>query len=277
MKIALIQLNAGSDKKKNLDAALRLTCEAIRNKARFILLPEVFNYRGKPDAQNGFHSIAENIPGPSTEPLMILARANRVFILAGSIYEKVTGEKKVYNTSVLINDKGKIAARYRKIHLFDARLGKKIIREPQFFLSGKNPVTASVGGFKAGLSICYDLRFPDLYKHYAKAGAQILCVPSSFTATTGEAHWEILLRARAIENLCYILAPNQFGKTPAGIETYGNSMVVDPWGKILARASGANTSGARQEILYADIDKKTLLESRKKLPGIAEPTQRVRF
>lgn len=263
MKIALIQTNAGGKKRKNLDDALRLTLEAISRKAEFICLPEVFNYRGTPHLKNGYHSIAENIPGESTVPFMILARAKKIFILIGSVYEKVKETKKIYNTSVLIDDKGRIKARYRKINLFDARLGKKVLDEAKYFLPGRYPVTADVKDFKIGLSICYDLRFPGLYQQYKKAGVDIITVPSSFTKVTGQAHWEILLRARAIEGLAYVLAPNQFGITPSGVATHGNSIVVDPWGKIVARGRGQN-----QDIVYADVQKKILADARGKLPGI---------
>lgn len=262
MKVALIQLNAGDDKKRNLDRALRLTLEAIRRKAEFILLPEVFNYRGKSHLKKGYKPVAEYIPGPSTIPFMIFAKAHRVFILAGSIYERVKRQSKVYNTSVLINDKGKIIAKYRKIHLFKAALSKKNIDESKCLLAGKALKIEWVKDFKVGLSICYDLRFPELFRRYQKAGVDVICIPSSFTKTTGQAHWEVLLRARAIENLCYILAPNQFGKTPNGVETYGNSLIVDPWGKILARAPLNKT-----EILYAAIDIERLKGARRRLPA----------
>jgi len=269
LKVALIQLNSGGNKKKNLDRALRLTYEAARKNAEWILLPEVFNYRGRAHPKNGYRSIAEPIPGPSTIPLMILARAHRVFILMGSLYEKTQG-KKSYNTSILINDKGNIVAKYRKINLFRARLPRRqaglsgnAIDESKNLLAGKSPRIAAVKNFKVGLSICYDLRFPELYRRYKKAGADILCVPSSFTKPTGEAHWKALLRARAIENLAYVLAPAQFGKTPSGVVTYGHSMVVDPWGRVLKEASGN-----REEIIYATIEKSVLAEQRKKLPGV---------
>ena len=265
MKIALIQLSAAHHKKKNLDKALRLTLRAVLNKAQFILLPEVFNYRGPAHQKTGYHEIAETIPGESTVPFMVYARAHKVFILVGSLYEKIKGTKKIYNTSVLITDQGRVAAKYRKIHLFDARLGKKSIQESEYLLAGESTKTVTIKDFKVGLSVCYDLRFPELYGRYKKEGVNIITVPSSFTKPTGQAHFETLLRARAIENLAFVLAPNQFGKTKNGVVTYGNSMVVDPWGKIIARASGH-----REEIIYASLDKKTLAQARKNLPGIAK-------
>lgn len=262
MKVVLIQLNAGPDKRKNIDRALRLVMEAVRKKAQWVILPEVFNYRGPSKNK----SAAELIPGPSTAPLMLVARAHKVFILAGSIYEKVKGKGKVYNTSALINDRGKVIAKYRKINLFKARVGAKTIDETKTFLPGENPRLATVGGFKIGMSICYDLRFPELYRDYARKGADVLCVPSSFTKATGRAHWENLLRARAIENLCYVLAPNQIGKGAGGVATYGNSMIIDPWGKILARASDN-----KEQMIYVDLNKSQLNKARRTLPAVVYP------
>jgi predicted amidohydrolase len=263
MKVALIQLKAGSDKQKNIDHALRMTIEPVRKKAQFILFPEVFNYRGPLKNLKDAQAVAETIPGPSTVPFMLFARAHKVFILLGSLYEKAKGKKKIFNTSVLINDEGKIIARYRKMNLFDATIGKKKIKESRLFIKGKTPRLVSLKGFKIGMSICYDLRFPHLYRRYARAGANILCIPSVFTRTTGQAHWEVLLRARAIENLSYVLAPNQVGRDHRRITAYGNSMVVDPWGKIVIRASRH-----RDEVVYANITLDRIRQAKKILPAI---------
>jgi len=257
MKTAVIQLNATNNKEKNVERALRLVHRAVAAQAKFILLPEVFHFRGTADPREGFQDIAENIPGPSIKPLMDVAKTCKVVILAGSVCERIPGKKKTYNTSVLIDATGQAAAQYRKIYLFDALIGKTRVKESQHFCAGRRMVMAKIGSWKAGLSICYDLRFPELYQKYAKAGADILCVPSAFTRVTGRAHWEALLRARAIENLCYVLAPNQIGKDGRGVANYGNSMIVDPWGKVLARASGD-----KEEIIYARLDKRMLKEAR---------------
>jgi predicted amidohydrolase len=192
---------------------------------------------------------------------MALAKKHKVAILAGSICERIPGEKKVYNTSVLINEFGEVAAKYRKTHLFNAVIGKTKVNESQHFLAGRKMVLVNIGIWTAGLSICYDLRFPEFYRKYTKAGADILCVPSAFTKVTGQAHWEILLRGRAIENLCYVLAPNQIGTDGRGIIHYGNSMIIDPWGRILARASHD-----KEEIIFADLQRNQLTEYRKVLP-----------
>ena len=263
MKIALIQIRAGNNKKKNITRALAMARKASKKQARFILLPEAFNYRGLPHEIRGYADVAEAIPGESSMPFMELAKTNKVYILIGSLGEHEQDTSKVFNTSVLIDDNGKIEATYRKIHLFDAVIGKKKIQESTFLLAGNQPRTAYVGKFAIGMSICYDLRFPQLYRDYSNSGAQILCVPSCFTKTTGQAHWETLLRARAIENLSYVLAPNQVGKDSRGIICYGNSMVVDPWGKVIARASGT-----KEEIIYAAINSSAICTARKRLPGI---------
>lgn len=219
--------------------------------AEFILLPE------------GFTRTVQEIPGESLNPLRTLARECRIFILAGSVYEKVKGSAKVYNTSVLIDSRGLIKARYRKIHLFEAVIGIKRVKESSGFLAGKKPVAVEVGPFKAGLSICYDVRFPQMYRRYACEGAHILCVPSAFTRSTGKAHWEILLRARAVENQCYVLAPNLAGVNAEGVPLYGHSMIIDPWGRVLAAADGTG-----EGMIFADVDMKTLRARRRMLPRI---------
>lgn len=263
MKIALVQLEAGRDKKKNLSKALYFVHKAIKHHAEFILLPEVFSFRAKINSRTNLRVFVETIPGESLKPLMQIAKENKVFILAGSILEKAKGRNRAYNTSVIIDDKGMIAARYRKMHLFAARLGKKKIREADHFLAGNHPQTCFVKNFKVGLSICYDLRFPDLYRSYGRENVDILTVPSVFTYETGKAHWEVLLRARAIENLSYVLAPNQVGKGSAGVLAYGNSMAVDPWGRVLAR--GSNN---KEEIVYANIKESVIMQQRQILPSV---------
>ncbi|MDY6934420.1 MAG: carbon-nitrogen hydrolase family protein [Spirochaetota bacterium] len=263
MKVAVIQLNSGPIKKKNIAQSIDFILSAIKHKAEFILLPEVFNYRGRMTNIENIHCIAEPIPGDSIIPFKEIARQNKVYILAGSIYERVKSSKKTYNTSVLINDKGIIQATYRKIHLFDAVVNNRIIKESNSFLRGEQPTITSIKGIKAGLSICYDVRFPELYNNYSSKGVSLLCIPSNFTKQTGQAHWEILLRARAIENLCFVLAPNQTGKDERGTAAYGNSMIIDPWGKILSRGSGQ-----REEIIYSDIDILSIKEYRKMMPTL---------
>ena len=232
-----------------------------------ILLPEVFNYRGDLTQKKNFCAVAEKIPGESLMPIMDIARQSNIFVLAGSIIERSSQNNKAYNTSVLINNKGDVEAVYRKIHLFDAQIGNKKLQESRVFLSGKKSVVSRVEDFKIGMSVCYDLRFPDLYQSYRQKGAHILTVPASFTQMTGRAHWEVLLRARAIENQCYVLAPNQVGQDGRGVVTHGHSMVISPWGEVLARASSD-----KEEIIYAEISLEEIKKTQKTLPGFRKIT-----
>lgn len=260
MRVALVQMGSGADKAANLAMAKMLVGQAIRGQARFILLPEVFNVR----VDGGdVLARAETIPGPSLLPFMKIARKNSVWILAGSITEK-GADGKVYNTSVLIDNEGRIGAVYRKIHLFDVAVAGTDISESKQFQSGNDPVLADVDGLGLGMSVCYDLRFPELYRGYSKAGAQILSVPSSFTSVTGELHWEVLLRARAVENQCFVLAPNQIGVGAGGIASFGHSMVVSPWGQVLAKGSAHE-----EEIVLSDLDFEGLEQLRKEFPVLA--------
>lgn len=261
MKVALVQMYANADKEANIHRALGFVKKAVARNAQFILLPEVFNYRGPALDSSKIDSIAEAIPGESIKPFMEVAKTNGVFILAGSIYEKISDSTKVHNTSILIDDKGEIQAEYRKMHLFDAIVGDVPVKESDRYLAGDKPVLTDVREFKVGMSICFDLRFPELYRHYSAMGAQVLCIPSSFTRLTGLAHWEVLLRARAIENLGYVLAPNQVGIDGDGIQSYGNSLVINPWGEIIARASDDV-----EEIIFADISEEEIKSARRKLP-----------
>lgn len=258
MKTAVIQLNASDDKVSNIKKACSFVKEAAKAKAEFILLPEVFTYRGRLNDIEVRKRVVETVPGDTSTIFRRLAKQYAVNILMGSIYEKSNGGRKVYNTSILINKKGKIVAKYRKMNLFEAIIDNKKIEESEHFLKGKKPAVAAVGEFKIGLSICFDLRFAALYKKYYNLGATVLCVPSAFTKVTGKAHWATLLRARAIENLSYVLAPNQIGRDGRGIEYYGHSMIIDPWGQVLSEAS-AN----KEEIIYATLDMEMIKNKRK--------------
>ncbi len=260
MRAAAVQLSSGADKGANIARAAELTKQAIEHRAQLIVLPETFDYRGDyadPD------SISEEIPGESLRPLIELAGQHRVWIVAGSIHEKGPGSAKPYNTSVLIDNRGTIAAKYRKVHLFDMSIGDRSISESSRYTPGKKGVISSVDGIKTGLSICYDLRFPELYREYSANSVELITIPSSFTTPTGEAHWEVLVRARAIENQCLVIAPNQSGVGSGSIPTYGNSMIVDPWGRILARASDQG-----EQVICADLDFGELRQVRTSLPAL---------
>jgi len=264
MKVAVVQFNARNKKAENISRGLRFVKKAARAGAQFVLLPETFNFRGTLDSRLAQDDVFETIPGESTRPFLVQAKELGVFILLGSVYERsFTETNRAYNSSVLISRDGKILAKYRKVNLFNAVIGAKTIRESQTFLPGDKPTTVRVGDFNVGLSICYDLRFPEFYRQYAARGCHVMTVPASFTRATGKAHWETLLRARAIENLCYVLAPNQCGKDGRGVATFGNSLIIGPWGDVLARGSSG-----KEEILYADLQMKAIRKAREALPGV---------
>jgi deaminated glutathione amidase len=256
--VAAVQMRALEEKAANIAEAEKWICEAAAQGARVIALPEVFVWRGirKQEPQ-----VAEPIPGPTSERLAILARKLSVYILGGSILERVPDGEKAYNTSLLFSPDGSVLAKYRKIHLFDVDLKEGVsIRESDTRARGDAVVVAETDLCAMGLSICYDLRFPELYRKMAAQGAQLIFVPSAFTAYTGKAHWEPLLRARAIENQVYIVAPAQFGTHTKSFVTYGHSMIVDPWGKILAEL--ADGPG----VILAEVDLDYLARVRAELP-----------
>jgi predicted amidohydrolase len=256
--IAAVQMVASEDKTANLREAERWIREAAARGARVVSLPEVFVWRG-PKKQE--RAAAEPIPGYTSEWLAALAQELNVYLLGGSVLEAIPDAPKAYNTSLLFSPQGTLLASYRKIHLFDVALTEGVsTRESDTRASGDQVVVAETSLCAMGLSICYDLRFPELYRKMATKGAQLIFVPSAFTAYTGKAHWEPLLRSRAIENQVYIVAPAQFGKSLNSFETHGHTMIIDPWGKIVAeRPDGAG-------IVAAEIDLNYLTRVRTELP-----------
>jgi predicted amidohydrolase len=244
----------------NLTKAEHLIRLASARGARLVALPEVFNWRGKRQEEP---AAAESIEGPTLTLMSGLARELELYLLAGSITEHVPGQSRRYNTSVMFGPAGERLAVYRKIHLFDVDLpGRVTVKESDVKIPGAEVVTARTSLGTAGLSICYDLRFPELYRRLAFAGARILMIPSAFTFPTGEAHWDTLIRARAIENQCYVVAPAQFGPNVHGFSDYGNSMIVDPWGRVLARASDL------EGVVIAPLDMEYLERVRRELPSL---------
>ncbi len=261
---AAVQFNAGPDKEANFAAVLRLACAAAARGAQLVVLPEVFFWRGERSEEA---RAAEPIPGPTTERLAAMARELGLYLVGGSILERVTGEPKVFNTCAVFTPAGELIARYRKAHLFDVDIaGQVSIRESDTRRRGTEAVVVRTELATLGLSICYDLRFPELYRRLTDAGAEIVCVPSAFTFATGAAHWEILLRARAIENQVYVVAPNQIGPSPAGIHDFGHSLIVDPWGTPTARAANTDT------VIVAEIDLDYLARVRREVPCLAHRT-----
>jgi len=259
--VAAIQMTSGSDKAANLEKAEHLIRLAAARGARLVGLPEVFNWRGKRVEEA---AAAESLEGATLTLMAGLARELEIHLVAGSITEDAPGQPKRYNTSVLFGPDGRRLAVYRKIHLFDVDLpGRVTIKESDAKLAGTEVASAPTAFATIGLSVCYDLRFPELYRRLAFAGARIITIPSAFTFPTGEAHWDVLIRARAIENQCYVIAPAQFGPNIHGFSDYGNSMIVDPWGRVLARA--ADMEG----VVVAPVDLDYLERVRRELPSLA--------
>jgi predicted amidohydrolase len=257
---AAIQMSAASDKGANLERAERLIRLAAARGAALVVLPEMFNWRGRRSEES---AAAEPLDGESLTAMARLARELKIHLVAGSITERAPGQPKNYNTSVLLGPDGGHIAVYRKIHLFDVDLpGRVTVRESDVKLAGSDVVCARTPLGAIGLTVCYDLRFPELYRRLTFSGAQIITVPSAFTFPTGEAHWEPLMRTRAIENQCYVLAPAQFGPNVHGFSDYGNSMIVDPWGRVIARA--ADQEGA----VIAPLDLEYLARVRRELPAL---------
>jgi predicted amidohydrolase len=261
LKVAAIQVNTRDHPEENLAAVERLLDRAADMGAQFACLPEYWSYLGPYAA---FDQVAQTVPGPFIERLQEMARRHNMIVHGGSIVERhpeLPG--KFYNTCVLIDRAGEIIAKYRKIHLFDVNLtnGEKHY-ESERIAPGSEIVTAEVDGITFGLSICYDLRFPELYRLLALRGAQIILVPAGFTLHTGRDHWEVLLRARAIENLCYVVAPAQVGSYPPNKQCFGRSMIVDPWGLVLAQAPDM------PGVILAEIDLEAIGRARAQIPSL---------
>ncbi len=265
MLAAAIQMNSQDNKEKNLQCAERLIDFASDKGVRLAVLPEMFNFLGPGDQKV---VQAEEIPGPTIQRMINKAIHHKMYIIAGSIFEVSPQADKVYNTSVIIDPEGKILARYRKIHLFDIVVeGHPPYEESASVLPGKEVVGVETDSATIGLTICYDIRFPELYCKLSNMGSQIISIPAAFTLHTGLAHWEVLIRARAIENLSYVIAAAQVGFHPVNRECYGNSMIVDPWGTVLARAPNM------ESVAIAEIDLDYLEAARKNLPSLTHRRQ----
>lgn len=266
LRVAAIQLNSGDDKAANLAAAEAAIAQAAEAGARLVVLPELWTYLGPSD---GNRTNAEPVPGPATMRLAALAYRHSINVHGGSLLElpdDAPDEAKPHNTAVLFDANGRLVTTYRKIHLFDAapRDDAPPYQESATMAAGDDVVTAVVGGLRLGLATCYDLRFPELFRALALAGADVILVPSAFTLETGRDHWEPLVRARAIENGCYIIAAGQVGTHPPQRATYGHSMIVDPWGRVLAQAGGETP-----EIITAEIDTTRVADVRRRIPSLA--------
>jgi predicted amidohydrolase len=262
MRAAAVQLQSTTDTEQNLASADRLVRSAAADGAELVVLPERLDIRG---AAGDYLAGAEPLDGRPIAWARELARELRIDLVAGSVAERREGHERVSNTSVHAGPDGEIRAIYRKIHMFDVEVGGVEYRESESSEpAGEIVLSETANGVPVGLTVCYDLRFPELYRILTLRGARIVTVPANFTRVTGEAHWEILLRARAIENQVFVIAPGQGRLEGPEGDSYGNSMIVDPWGDVLARAPGDG-----EHFVSADLDLARQDEIREKLPSLA--------
>jgi predicted amidohydrolase len=261
MRAAAVQLNSGADPAANMAAADRLTRAAAADGARLIVLPEKWTAIGS-DEQ--LRAAAQALEGPAIEWARAAARELGVDLVAGSILERVEGAGKLANTAVHIDPRGEVRAVYRKLHMFDVDVGGRSYRESDLEDPGQEIVVSETAdGVELGLSICYDLRFPELYRILAVRGARVIALPAAFTLPTTRDHWEALVRARAIENQAFVVAANQVGPHPGGHRSGGRSMIVDPWGVLLAQAPDSEGH------IVAELDLARQREIRAQLPALA--------
>ena len=260
LRLAALQMISGPDVAANLAMAERLVDEAVAQGAQLVALPEYFPIIGAADAERVAAREAFG-RGPVQDWLAATAQRHGLWIVAGSIPLAASVPDKMRNSSLLFNPAGECVARYDKMHLFGFRKGSETYDEAAFIEAGDTPVAVDTPFGRIALSICYDLRFPELYRSLGPV--DLILMPAAFTETTGRAHWEILLRARAIENQCYLLAVGQGGRHPNGRMTHGNSMIIDPWGDILDRKLKG------PGVVIADLDHARLAEVRASLPALA--------
>jgi predicted amidohydrolase len=261
MKVAAVQLNSTADTAANMAAADRLTRAAAADGARLIVLPEKWTVIGSGEQ---LREGAQTLDGPAISWARATARELGVDLVAGSIAEHREGSEKLANTSVHVDPSGEIRAVYRKVHMFDVEIDGRSYNESDVEQAGEEIVSSvTADGVELGLAICYDLRFPELFRLLAVRGARMIALPSAFTLTTTRDHWETLLRARAIENQTFVIAANQVGAHPGGQHSGGRSMIVDPWGVVLAQAPD------REGYIVADCDLEYQREIRAKLPSLA--------
>jgi predicted amidohydrolase len=262
MRAAAVQLNSTEDKDRNLETADRLTRAASADGAELVVLPEKFNVLGTHDH---YRQGAEPIEGGRTiDWARATARELGIDLVAGSIPELREGRDKLSNTSVHVGPDGEIKGVYRKIHMFDVVVAGQEYRESESEEAGEDIVLSETAGHTPlGLTVCYDLRFPELYRILAVKGARIIALPAAFTKITGQAHWEILIRARAIENQAFVVAADQIGRSPGDHDSFGGSIIVDPWGEVLAKAPDEET------FIAADLDLSRQEEIREQLPSLA--------
>lgn len=260
MRVAAIQLTSTADRARNLETASNLIASAAADGARLIVLPEMFNVLGDAEV---LRTGAEPLDGLSHRWAGDQARHHSVWLVAGSIMERVDGESRLFNTSCLFDPQGELRAVYRKIHLFDCDVPGASYHESATVIPGRDIVCTEADGVSLGLSICYDLRFPELFRLLALGGARLIALASAFTERTGRDHWEVLVRARAIENQVFVIAANQVGASTPKLRWFGRSMIVDPWGVVRAQAPDC------ESYIIADVDFDEQDRMRAQLPSLA--------
>jgi predicted amidohydrolase len=260
--VACVQLTSRADKAANLERAEELVDRAAAAGADIVVLPEKWNGIGGVET---LRAVAEPLEGgESVEAMAGWARRHGVVLVGGSITEWRVGREKLSNTCLVFDRDGEMVSVYRKIHLFDVEVGGHVYRESEAEEPGDEAIVAAHGDWPIGLSVCYDVRFPELYRVLALAGARLITVPAHFTLHTGKDHWEVLLRARAVENQLYVAAAAQVGETLPGRLSYGRSLIIDPWGLVLAQAPDEET------VITAQLDLRRLEEVRARLPSLAQ-------
>jgi predicted amidohydrolase len=259
LRIACVQMSSGPAKAANLETAARLVRRAATEHANVVVLPETWNGVGTAD---DLQRLAEPLAGESAGAMAGWAREHRVWIVGGSITERRGGHERLSNTCCVFDPDGAMKAVYRKIHLFDVELDGHTYRESDVIEPGAVPVVSEVAGWRTGLAICYDLRFPELFRHAAAEGAQLVALPANFALRTGKDHWHVLLQARAVENQCYVAAAAQIGKTLGGRDSFGHSVVIDPWGTVIADARHEET------VVVATLDRQWCDHIRAMFPAL---------
>jgi predicted amidohydrolase len=261
LRVACVQLTSRADKAANLEKTEPLVAKAAATGADIVVLPEKWNAIGNPEQ---LHAAAETLEdGESVRAMAGWAKTHGITLVGGSITEQREGREKLSNTSVVFDPEGSIVGLYRKIHMFDVEVGGLVYRESDAEEPGDEPVVVEAEGWPLGLTVCYDVRFPELYRILALEGAELVTVPAHFTLYTGKDHWELLLRARAVENQYYVAAAAQIGETLPGRLSYGRSLIADPWGIVLAVAPDEET------VISAEIERARLEEVRARLPSLA--------
>jgi predicted amidohydrolase len=261
LRAGAVQLNSTDDTDRNLQTADRLVRDAVARGAELVVLPEKWTVLG-----TGEHLLsgAQPLDGPAITWARSVSKELGIDLVAGSIVERVEGREKTSNTSVHVGPDGEIKAVYRKLHMFDVEVDGTTYAESEHEQPGDDVVVSELAdGTKLGLTVCYDVRFPELYRLLAVRGAEVISVPSAFTLATTRDHWEVLLRSRAIEDQCFIVAPNQIGAHPGGYRSGGRSMIVDPWGLVLASAPDTETA------IVAELDPTVMRDVRTRLPSLA--------